>query len=106
MFYNLFSRNDERAFTLVEMLVVLLIIAILILLIIPNIANKTDSIQDKGCSALIELVQAQVLAYELDNDNPPNSIDKLVEDSYIKDDQKTCPNGKTLKIENGIVQVD
>lgn len=95
--------KQEDAFTLIEMLIVLLVITILLLLIIPNITNKTESIHAHGCDALVQLVQAQVVAYELDHGNLPNSIEELVAEKYISNDQKQCKNGKKLILASGKV---
>lgn len=45
--------KNEKGFTLVEMLVVLLIISILILVTIPNVSKHFASIDEKGCDAYI-----------------------------------------------------
>lgn len=100
--------KEERAFTLIEMLIVLMIITVLILLIIPNLSDKTASVHDKGCDALKETVQAQVSAYQLDKGALPNSLSELVETNYITEDQTTCQNGaKKLVLDSkGMVKVE
>lgn len=98
--------QNEKAFTLIEMLIVLLVITVLLLLIIPNITRKTESIHDHGCDALVQLVQAQVVAYELDKGSLPTKLDDLVKDNYISNDQTTCKNGKQLEITNGQVRYE
>ena len=40
--------KDKKAFTLIEMLIVLFIIAILLILIIPNITKNIDTAKDKS----------------------------------------------------------
>ncbi|WP_235822163.1 competence type IV pilus major pilin ComGC [Gottfriedia luciferensis] len=74
---------NEKGFTLIEMLVVLLIISILLLLVIPNIGKQQDTIQTKGCAALQKMVQSSVEAYRLDNDQLPDSLTVLKEQGYI-----------------------
>ena len=37
-----------KAFTLIEMLVVLLIISVLLLLFVPNLTKQKDAVNDKG----------------------------------------------------------
>ena len=51
---------NQKGFTLIEMLIVLLIITILIILIVPNLAGRSEEVHDKGCDALVSVVQAQV----------------------------------------------
>ena len=74
---------NEKGFTLIEMLVVLLVISILLLLVIPNINKQQDSIQSKGCAALQKMVQSSVEAYRLDNEQLPDSLLVLKEEGYI-----------------------
>lgn len=97
--------RNEKAFTLVEMLIVLMIITVLILLIIPNLANRSTDVHDKGCEALVGLVQGQVSAYQLDTGSLPSSLDELVEKEYIEAEQTTCQNGNALTYSGGKVDV-
>lgn len=96
--------KNNKAFTLVEMLVVLLIITIIILLVIPNLTGRSEHIHTKGCDALIILVQAQVSAYELDNGTLPEDFDALIEENYINENQTVCEDGTELTLENGIIR--
>ncbi|MDT3990382.1 prepilin-type N-terminal cleavage/methylation domain-containing protein, partial [Staphylococcus aureus] len=48
--------KKTQAFTLIEMLLVLLIISLLLILIIPNIAKQTAHIQSTGCNAQVKMV--------------------------------------------------
>lgn len=95
--------KNEKGFTLIEMLVVLLIITVLILLIVPNIGNKTSDMHDDGCDALKITVQSQADMYELDKGSKVSSIDALADAGFINKNQKTCKNGKVLTITDGIV---
>lgn len=58
--------NQQAGFTLIEMLIVLLIISILILITIPNVTKHFATIDKKGCTAYITMVQGQVEAYRVD----------------------------------------
>ena len=44
--------NNEKAFTLIEMMIVLLIISVLILIAIPNVTKHSKSIDEKGCALM------------------------------------------------------
>lgn len=90
--------KNEKGFTLVEMLIVLLIISVLILITIPNVTKHFASIDKKGCEAYIRMVQGQVEAYKIDKKVFPNSIKDLVDEGYLKSEDATCPNGKAIKI--------
>lgn len=89
--------KNQKGFTLIEMLIVLMIISVLIILIVPNLGKKAKDINDKGCDALVAVVETQIGAYRLDNGTAPTSIDLLVP-KYIKDTQTKCPNGDELSI--------
>lgn len=97
--------KNEKGFTLVEMLFVLVIISILILLIIPQLSSKTADIQGQGCTALVQVVQAQVDMYYLETYDIPTTIDTLVDADYITASQTTCMNGSKLTLKDGIVSV-
>ena len=67
-----------------EMMIVLSIIALIFLLTLPNIQQKEDIIRKKGCEALVEVVNAQILLYEIDHLVPPTNISQLIKGGYLK----------------------
>lgn len=91
--------QEEKAFTLIEMLIVLLIISILILLIVPNLTNKSKNVHEKGCHALVELVQSQVVSFQLDVGRLPTNLNELVDKKYIREEQLTCENNYPLTMD-------
>lgn len=95
--------KNEKGFTLIEMLVVLLIITVLILLIVPSLGSKTETMHEEGCEALVITVQGQADMYEFENNTKVDSITTLRDNDYINDNQMTCKNGKELTITNGVV---
>lgn len=99
--------KNQSAFTLVEMLIVLMIISILILLIVPNVSKKSANIHEKGCHALVELVQSQVIAYELDHKKLPTDLQSLKSEKYIDESHLTCGNGKNIVMNSsGVVSYE
>lgn len=74
------------AFTLIEMLVVLLIISILILLFVPNLTKQKESIRNTGRGAVVKVVESQAELYELENESYP-SLSSLVSGGYISQEQ-------------------
>ena len=94
---------NEKGFTLVEMLVVLLIISILILVTIPNVSKHFATIDEKGCDAYILMLQGQVEAYKLNHNEYPASVSDLIEQDYIVEEDLRCPDNTEIKIENGKV---
>ncbi|MDQ0161360.1 competence type IV pilus major pilin ComGC [Bacillus alveayuensis] len=92
--------KNEKGFTLVEMLVVLLVISILLLITIPNIASQNKNIQEKGCEGLIDMVQGQVVAYEMEFHTQP-SIQDLIDKGYLPNNKDpVCPSGEKLNIDS------
>ncbi len=95
--------KNERGFTLVEMLIVLLIISILILVTIPNVTKHFTSIDNKGCDAYVQMLQGQVQAYKIDHMKTP-SYEELKEEGYVIEEKAACPSGTEVTIdENGKV---
>ncbi len=88
--------KNDRGFTLIEMMVVLLIISVLLLITIPNVAKSNEVVDSKGCDAFIELVEAQIQLYKVDNSTYPDSINTLESAGYL--DRTTCPDGTAITI--------
>ena len=76
-----------KAFTLVEMLVVLLIISVLMLLFVPNLTKQKDTISKSGNAAVVKVVESQAELYELKNVNEKAPLGKLVEAKQITAEQ-------------------
>ncbi|MFC4356150.1 competence type IV pilus major pilin ComGC [Chryseomicrobium palamuruense] len=94
---------NQKGFTLVEMMIVLLIISVLLLVTIPNIAKHTATIDSKGCDAYINMVSAQIEAYKLEFKEIPTLL-SLNTTGFIKEEKLVCPGGQELTIDvNGVV---
>ena len=91
----------RNAFTILEMMVVLLIVAILLFITLPNIQQKEKIIRNKGCQALIEIVNSQILLYEIDEEKTPDTVQELIDQGYLKQGQDVSPNRQKIVIENG-----
>ncbi|WP_019242547.1 MULTISPECIES: competence type IV pilus major pilin ComGC [Bacillus] len=89
---------NQKGFTLIEMLIVLLVISILLIITIPNIVKQQDSIQNKGCEAFVKMVQGQVQSYQIDNNKLPTSLSILKDEGYIH--KTSCPNGDEVKMDD------
>ncbi|MCA1023020.1 competence type IV pilus major pilin ComGC [Halobacillus litoralis] len=92
--------KNEKGFTLIEMLIVLLVISVLLIITIPNLSQNTENIRNKGCDALKVTIEAQLEAYQVENNAVP-TIDELESGDYIK--TKECPDGTSLTIVDGKV---
>ena len=94
---------NNKGFTLIEMLIVLLIISILILVTIPNVTKHFATIDEKGCDAYVAMVQGQVEAYKIEKMKFPN-VSELIEEGYITTEEAKCPSGEAIIIkEDGLV---
>lgn len=91
--------KNQKGFTLIEMLIVLMIISVLIILIVPNLSDKSKEVYDKGCSALTSVVQAQADAYYIENNNYPGNLEVLQTAGYITQEQQSCPDKSKLTID-------
>ncbi|MCC3356740.1 competence type IV pilus major pilin ComGC [Bacillus sp. REN16] len=96
--------KNQKGFTLVEMLVVLLVVSILLLITVPNVTKHNTVIKDKGCSAMVKMVEAQVQAYELEKGKFPTEAE-LKEGKYLENGIPACPNGNQITITNGVVGI-
>ena len=99
---------NKKGFTLVEMIFCISIILVILLLVIPNITSKNMLIRDKSCDALLEVVNSQIILYEIEHGYLPTSIDDLTNGSrpYLNKKQGICPNGKEIFIDDGQAYVE
>ena len=101
--------KNQKGFTLIEMMIVLLVISVLLVITVPNVTKNNSSINEKGCEAFVKMVQGQVQAFELDGNKSedgklvPVSVDALIDGGYITQDK--CPSNKEITIVDGIVKV-
>ena len=63
--------------------------------------QKQKIIHGKGCEALVEVANAQALLYEIENLEPPSSMQDLIAKGYLKESQRRCPAGEIIEIVNG-----
>ena len=80
------KKAKVQAFTLVEMLVVLLIISVLLLLFVPNLTKQKEAVNDKGKAAVVKVVESQAELYSL-NKNEEATLSKLQADDRITEEQ-------------------
>ncbi|MEH7417691.1 competence type IV pilus major pilin ComGC [Neobacillus drentensis] len=90
--------KNEKGFTLIEMMIVMLIISVLLMITIPNVAKHNSNINSKGCEAYVKMVQAQVQSYQMEKNKIP-TLAELKSEGYLKD-IKGCPNGQEIEIDS------
>ncbi|WP_416149525.1 competence type IV pilus major pilin ComGC [Salipaludibacillus sp. HK11] len=84
------------------MMIVLVIISILLLIVVPNLTKNQELASNKGCEATIELIKTQVIAYQVEQNELPSSLSKLVSDGYVQSTK--CPDGSELILEGDKVK--
>lgn len=92
--------KNQRGFTLIEMLIVMLIITVLIAIAIPNVTKQSASVDEKGCKAYVHMVQGQVESYRMDFKAVP-TVANLVTEGFLKEGETSCPNGAPISISDG-----
>lgn len=90
---------NEKGFTLVEMLIVLLIISVLILITLPNVTKHSKSIDDKGCAAYVSMVQTEIESYKMEHLKYPTNFEELVDKGHFPTTPQ-CPDGRELTLGN------
>ena len=96
----------KKGFTVLEMILVLTVVSVIVLVTVPNIVQKKKVINNVGCRALLEVVNAQILMYDLDNGDKPSDIEDLVDGEYITEAQCYCPDGTAIYISDGEAHAD
>lgn len=91
----------KKGFTLLEMIVVVCVLSIIFLLSIPNITKVIQTVEDKGCLALLKVVDTAILQFKLSEDRYPNDIQELLNAGFIIDAQIQCKNNQSIRVENG-----
>ena len=96
--------KNEKGFTLIEMLIVMLVISVLLIITVPNVMKNQEAVNSKGCDAYVKMVEGQVQAYKLKEGAIP-TMEQLISAGFIKEDAK-CPEGKTAVIaDDGTVSI-
>ena len=96
----------KKGFTLLEMIIVVTIVSILFILSVPNIQKVLGIVNEKGCDALVKVVDSAILEYRLAYDRDPNSVNDLINEGLMSDAQRTCEDGRTISIYNGQAQAN
>ena len=99
---------NKRGFTLIEVMFCLSVILVILLLVIPNVTSKNRVVKEKGCGAQVEVVNSQIILYEIEHGELPDSISDLTSGSnpYLKENQATCPSGVLISIRDGQAYAD
>ncbi len=100
-------KSLRRAFTLVEIMIVVLIIGILLAIAVPNFIKARESAREKSCIANLRQIEAAGEQYLMDNKLPSSAPLNLYDligtgsGAYIKaGSQPLCPSSGGLLYPN------
>jgi competence protein ComGC len=92
---------NKKGFTLLEMILVVSVLSILFLLSVPSIQKVLSTVDEKGCDALLKVVDAAIVQYRLETGYLPDDVYDLIDRGYLSDSQIECTNGKKILIVSG-----
>ncbi|MBS3986659.1 MAG: prepilin-type N-terminal cleavage/methylation domain-containing protein [Erysipelothrix sp.] len=89
----------KRAFTLIEMMVVILILSYFLITTIPNLYHILTLASSKTCEAQVNLVNAAILQYKMEYQHYPQTLDNLIQQQSVEAEQLYC-DGERIRYEN------
>jgi prepilin-type N-terminal cleavage/methylation domain-containing protein len=88
-----------RAFTLVELVVVVLILGVLAAIAIPRISQGNESSRIRACQTNVDLLNSRIEVYYIENEKWPQNLNKLVKE-YFPEGTPECPFGTNYEYDN------
>lgn len=77
----------KKAFTLIEMLIVLVVVSLLMAIIIPNVSGQRDRINQQAAENILEILETQANTYLMVEDDEEVSLGELTDGGYITSKQ-------------------
>lgn len=88
--------RQKDAFTLVELLVVVLILSALAMIAVPRISESGTSAKINACKANVKLLNSQLELWYTTKGSWPSQLSTLTSDTdYFPDGAPVCPYGTT-----------
>ena len=69
--------RNEKGFTLIELMVVVLIIGILVAVAIPTFSSAAENARDKACQANLRTIDGAIAQYDAEFNGAPTTIAEL-----------------------------
>lgn len=95
--FNKSLRNARRAFTLIEIMIVVLIIGILLAIAVPNFVRARESSRAKACVSNLKQIDSAKEQWAMDNKKPAG-------DSTLKDTDISTLAGSKLVGPDGYIK--
>ena len=93
----------KSAFTLIEILIVVILLGILAAIVIPQFSEATTEAETNTCDTNKQAISAQAELYKFKNGSFPATVAALVTAGYLKTTPE-CPGGGTYAIDtDGVV---
>lgn len=93
-------KMNQKGFTIIELLVVIVIIGILVALTLPNLFSAQARGRDTDRKNELKNVQTKLETYFNDNGSYPTSMDDAVANAGVTDDERTGPRNDTYGYES------
>lgn len=78
--------REEKGFTLIEMLIVIMIVSLLLLLVMTNVGGVQDTVKTTTNAGIVQTVDSQKVIYEMKEGKKP-TLEELREGGYINQEQ-------------------
>jgi len=100
------NRKSREAFTLIEIMLVIVIIGIIVGIAAPKISGRLGKAQNVAARASLKAVEAAVQSYEMDNLRLPDTLDDLTKQQngngpYLKPSELMDPWSQKFKYSKG-----
>jgi general secretion pathway protein G len=94
---NRMVNRARRAFTLIEILIVVVILGILAAIVIPQFTEASDDAARSSVRSTLQVLRSQHELYKFKSGAPPSSVSVLVTEGYLQADPTTNqPSGYAI----------
>ncbi|WP_432800077.1 type II secretion system major pseudopilin GspG [Poriferisphaera sp. WC338] len=95
------SNNQRHAFTLIEILVVVVLIGVLVALVVPQLFGKKGKAQRAVAAQKLKAIESSISMFQLSYDRFPTSLDELVNrPTDIEEDKWESPTLKAKELKD------